>query len=379
MFTTGSKLLIGSAAVAWLSAAVYGIAQSGSLGTIGLISAAVALSLLAGLNVAVRDSNVSAMDHESFESSAAAQATARPSLWPVLTALGATMITLGLATFPAIFVLGVIALVAGVAEWLVQGWSERASADRRFNSEARNLLIDPLELPVAGAIAFAVIAFAFSRVMLGMPSKSATVVIFSIVGAIVLAAGTFVAMNRKLSNVALTGLFSIGAVALVAAGAVAGLNGEREIERHETTADLAAENECGPEETEVDHHASQTVASKSNAAAVLTFTGSELEIDVPGFDGSFDTLTLPRGNATNIMFVNESDEHARLVAELHPPVDADGQPLGPSRICTTLVEESGRQFMTVEYGRPSIALEAEGATYEMVVPGTDVKVEVIVP
>ena len=62
MFTTGSKLLIGSAAAAWRRAAVYGIAQEGALGTIGLISAAVALSLLAGLNVFVRDSNVSAMD-----------------------------------------------------------------------------------------------------------------------------------------------------------------------------------------------------------------------------------------------------------------------------------------------------------------------------
>ena len=80
MFTTGSKLLIGSAAAAWIFAAVYGIAQEGSLGTIGLVSAAVALSLLAGINLFVRDSNVSAMDHGAFDAAAAAQATARPSL-----------------------------------------------------------------------------------------------------------------------------------------------------------------------------------------------------------------------------------------------------------------------------------------------------------
>ena len=75
MFTTGSKLLIGSAAASAVFAVVYGVAQGGALGTIGLISAAVALAGLAGLNVYVRDSNVSAMDHEAFESSAAAQAS----------------------------------------------------------------------------------------------------------------------------------------------------------------------------------------------------------------------------------------------------------------------------------------------------------------
>jgi hypothetical protein len=58
MFTTGSKLLIGSAVVATIAAIMYGITQDGVLGTVGLASAAVALSFLAGVNVYVRDSNV---------------------------------------------------------------------------------------------------------------------------------------------------------------------------------------------------------------------------------------------------------------------------------------------------------------------------------
>ena len=49
MFTTGSKLLIGSSVLAWIAAAVYGVAQEGALGTIGMISVAAALSLLAGI------------------------------------------------------------------------------------------------------------------------------------------------------------------------------------------------------------------------------------------------------------------------------------------------------------------------------------------
>ncbi len=182
MITTGSKLLVGSAAAAWLFAAAYGIAQDGTLGTIGLVSAALGLTLLAAINMYVRDSNVSAMDQEAFASSAAAQATARPSLWPLLTAIGVTAMTLGLVTYPATFILGLIATVAGAVEWMIQGWSERASKDPAYNADARNHLIDPLELPVAAAIGAGIVVYAFSRVMLGLPTKSATVAAFRALG-----------------------------------------------------------------------------------------------------------------------------------------------------------------------------------------------------
>lgn len=379
MFTTGSKLLIGSAALAWVAALVYGVAQEGALGTIGLISVAVALSMLAGINVFVRDSNVWATDAASFESSAAAQATARSSLWPLLVGLGATTVTLGLATEPIIFVVGLVLILAGAAEWLVQGWSERASADREFNDDARELMADPLELPVAGALIFAGIVYGFSRVMLGSPSKTATVIIFSVVGAVLLAIGAYVAINRKLSTTVITGMTGLGAVALVVAGSVYGLNGEREIEEHETPADIAEEDHCDPEETHADEKASQTVAAKSNVSAELTYTGAGIEIDATGLDGDYDNLTLPRSNPNNILFRNTSDSDARLVIELYPEEGPDGEPLGPERICTTLVEPDGVQLLTVEFDRPTFALEAEGAGYAFVVPGVEASVEVIVP
>lgn len=375
MFTTGSKLLIGSAAASALFAVVYGVAQGGALGTIGLISAAVALAGLAGLNVFVRDSNVSAMDHDAFESSAAAQATARPSLWPLLVAIGATSVTLGLVTTSAFFVVGLVAIIAGAIEWMLQGWSERASADRAYNSDARDLMADPLELPVAGAIGAAVVVYSFSRVMLGLPSKSATVVAFSVAAALVLAVGAVIGIKRGISKVSLTGAFSIAAVALIGAGTFAGLNGERDIEPHHSTAYIAHEDECGAEETEADEKASQTVASKSNLAAELTFDGSTLTADVPGFDGDFDALTLQRSNPANVMFRNESDHDARLVIEMHP-VLIDGELSGSERLCTALVDEGGAQLLTIVFDRPSIAVE-DG--YEFTVAGTDVSLEVVVP
>lgn len=376
MITTGSKLLVGSAVAAWIFAAVYGIAQEGTLGSIGLISAAVGLSVLAGINMFVRDSNVSSLDEAAFSSSAAAQATARPSLWPLLAGLAATTITLGLVTYTAIFVIGVVLLAAAAFEWIVQGWSERASKDPTYNREARNLLIDPLELPVAAAIGGGVVIYAFSRVMLGLPNKSATVVAFGVVAALVLAVGAAIGLQRNISKSTLTGAFSIAAVVLVAGGAIAGLNGERETHAHETPGDLAASNECGTEVTEADEKSSQTVASKSSVAAEVIYDGATLVADVQGFDGNFDRLTLPRANPNNILFRNTSDEEARLVIELQPSVDDNGVPTGPERLCTALVEADGTQFVTVVFQRPSFAVDEP---FAFTVAGTDATLEVVVP
>lgn len=376
MITTGSKLLVGSAAAAWIFAAVYGVAREGTLGTIGLVSAAVGLTLLAAINMFVRDSNVWATDETSFVSAAAAQATARPSLWPLLAGLAATTITLGLVTYTAIFVIGVILLVAATIEWSIQGWSERASQDPRYNAETRNVLADPMELPVAAAIGAGVVIYAFSRVMLGLPNKSATVVAFAVVAALVLAVGAAIGLRRNISKPTMTGVFSIAAVVLVAGGAIAGLTGERETHRHETPGDLAAADECGTEETEADEKASQTVASKSNVAADVIFDGSRLVADVPGFDGDFERLTLPRSNPNHILFHNQSDEEARLVIDLQPMVGEDGAPAGPERLCTALVEPGGSQFLTVIIDRPSFAVDEP---FAFTVAGTDTTLEVVVP
>ena len=376
MITTGSKLLVGSAAAAWVFAAVYGIAQQGVLGSIGLISAAVGLTLLAAINMYVGDSNVSATDPESFSSSAAAQATARPSLWPLLAGIGSTMVALGLVTLPAIFILGLIALIAAAIEWLIQGWSERASKDPEYNREARDVLIDPLQVPVAASIGAGIVIYAFSRVMLGLPSKSATVVGFSVVAALVLAVGAVVGLRRNLSKTTMTGAFSMAAIALVAGGAIAGLSGERETPLHETPGDLAAANECGTEETKADKKTSQTVASKSSVTADIIYDGSSLVAEVQDFTGNYDQLTLPRSNPNNVLFRNRSDGDARLVIELQPAVDDNGVPLGPERVCTALVKPGGVHFLTVIFQRPSFAVDEP---FAFTVAGSDARLEVVVP
>lgn len=375
MFPTGSKLLIGAATLAWLAAGAYGVLQGGALGTIGLVSAAVALSLIAGVNVYFEDSNVSATDAGAFETSAAAQATARRSLWPLLVALGATTAAIGLVTTMAYFVVGMIVIAAGAFEWIVQGWSERISADRDFNDEAREVMADPLEVPVAGTIMAGVVIYSFSRIMLGLPTKTATVIGFALGAALVLTIGAFLS-TKHISRVATTGLLSVGLIALVGAGAFAGLNGERDIHVHETTGDLADLDECGTEKTEADKNFSQTVAAKSNVAAQLTFDGASLEFEVPGGSADKTLFTLPRNNPNNILFRNEGPDKARLVVDLHPATDTDGVPLSPERACTALVEEGGTQLLTLFFTQPTFATD-DGIF--MTVAGSDAALEVIVP
>ncbi len=376
MFTTGSKLLIGSAFAAALFALVYGVTQEGTLGTIGLISAAVGLTLVAAINVFARDSNVSAMDPESFEASAAARNSAHPSPWPLFTALGATTVTLGLITNRTFFVLGMAAIAAGGLGWLVQAWSERASTDRAFNKRARNVLIDPIELPIAGAVGAGILIYAFSRIMLGLPTKTATIIAFGVMGAIMLFVGAVVGLKRGASRTAMTGTFGLAAVALIAGGAYAGLHGERETHPHHTPGDIAKDNECGPEETEADDLASQNVAAKANIAADVIFDGSQLTYDLPGYDGKSAGLTVPRSTPTNVMFRNDSDDDARLVIEMHPRLDDNGQPTGPERICTALGEPGSAQFLTLEFALPSSAVEGG---YAFTVPGSDASLPVVVP
>ncbi len=187
MFTTGTKLLIGSSVIAIVAAVLYGVTQQGMLGTIGLVSASVALVFLTAINLYVRDSNVSAADIESHATAPAARRPPATSLWPLTAGLGATMVTVGIVTFQATTVLGLIVLLAAITEWTVLAWSERASADQAYNTEVRERIALPLELPILAAIGVGVIIYSISRVMLGLPSKDGAVLTFVVVAALVAA------------------------------------------------------------------------------------------------------------------------------------------------------------------------------------------------
>jgi hypothetical protein len=378
MFPAGSRLLIGATVLTALVATIYGVTNGGSLGTTGLISAAAGLAVLTAINLYTRDADVSAMDTAALTDSAAAHRPPWPSLWPAVGALGALLVVVGLVTYPVVFVLGIVALIAAAIEWMLQAWSERASGDATYNSEVRQRFAHPAEFPVLAALGFGVIVYSFSRIMLAL-SKEGGPAAFGTIAALVLGAGFLVAFRRNLDNKVVGGVAAVAVLALVAGGVAAALSGEREIHPHETIEDFAAAGECGEEEIEADDKAPQTVSDKANLFAELTVTDDgELvatALDVPG---ETSTLTFQRSNPTNVLFVNENDEERRLVLEYTERLEnADGDlEEVPAAQCTTLVEEGGSQLLTFSIDLPS---EVYGP-YQFVVPGLDDQsIAVVVP
>jgi hypothetical protein len=384
MFTTGSKFLIGSAVLAAISAIAYGVAQDGVMGTIGLASAAIALAFLAGINIYTRDANIWADEIESVETAPAAVRPPADSIWPMAFALGAVVLTLGLVTYQAVFIVGVVLLLAAGAEWTAEAWAERASADASYNAEVRSRIANPLEFPLGAAIGIGIIVFAFSRIMLWL-SKTNTVIAFAVMGAVILAVAFFLAYRPGLKSRATFGVIAVGILALVAGGAAAGLDGEREIHVYPTTEGLSEQGEGICESTEVfeaDEKASQSVGATAAVAARITLgEDGELTFSVNGpVEEGATALSLPRSNPNNVLFVNKSSEERRLSLDLGTRTitnESGEEEEIPYLVCTTLVEPDGQQNKTITIGAPSV-VAPDG--YFFFVPGVEsARLELIVP
>jgi len=405
MFTTGSKLLIGSAVLATVAAIVYGVSQNEALGIVGLISAALALSLIATFNVWARDSNLSAMDTTAIATSDAATEPPGSSIWPMVFAVGATVVLVGLVTQQTVFTIGLVIVAAAGAQWMVQAWAEAATADSTVANDVRSRLANPLEYPLLGALSVGLIAYAFSRVMLWL-SKTNTVIAFSVLATVVACVAFFFAFRPSIKRGAISGVLGLGAVAIVTTGVAAGVDGERDIHVHETTGSDAAYVCDSDLKFEADKKASETVGMKASTYTITLTESGELTYDVPGalVTGS-DVMDLPRSNPNNIVFRNDSGKKHRLTVDLGlAPVDEEaeeeahdddghGGEEGPETLdgetvdksdrllqCTTLIEPGGAQLLTLEVDVPSIdpsIIDAGG--YRFYVPGTDAELGLYVP
>ena len=317
MFTTGSKLLLGATTLTIVTAIVFGITTGGNVGwtaTIGLISAAIALAFLTTINFLVRDSNVGSMQPDAATNSPAADEAPGASMWPAIGAFGAALVAIGIVATPVVFKAGIVVLLATVVEWMVQGWSERASGDRAFNASVRKRLLNPLEFPVLGAIGLTVIIYSFSRIMLFL-SKASGPAVFGIIAALVLVSGFVISARPGIKKGIVGGICAIAALGLVSTGAVMAIDGQRSIPEHHTIASDPEVCESN-EESEADEKGSQSLAAKSNVSATVFYEGGELWAQVGGIPGRLSTITVPRSNPSNIVFRNLDREHVRLTANL---------------------------------------------------------------
>jgi hypothetical protein len=388
MFTTGSKLFLGATVLSTVAAVVFGVSKGGAdgwLGVIGLLTAAIAFALLAGINYYIHDGNVSAMSEHATTDAPAAQPPVERSMWPALAAVGVGAIAVGAVSKPIVFKAGVVLLFAAAVEWMVHGWSERASADPAYNAGLRKRMLHPIEFPVLGAAGLAAVIYSFSRIMLWI-DKSGGPVVFIVAGALILFGGFVFASKPSLKKGLVAGVCAIGLLGLVSTGAVMAVDGQREIEEHPTTesdnAAACALAEEGPgEQAEIDELGSQAVASKASIGITVILEDGKLSAYEQAVAGPQNPVTVSRGNVVNLIFKNRDPEKHRLtvnMGEFEEDINGTTVKTRP-KVCTTLVrQKDGSQFLSFVLPKPSAA--SPDSPYSFTVPGVDgAEIKIVVP
>ena len=247
MITTGSKFFYGLAALFALAAVAYGYASGGGgVGPIsagykggvgehlgyGILLAAAVASLFAGFcSTAFRDADPEPTAALLGTDELPAATTTGTSFWPVVGAFGVVLTVVGAVLSNVFFVAGLIALGAVAIEWTMQAWADRATGDPAVNREIRNRIMFPIEVPVAGALAIAVVVIGYSRVFLAV-SKLGAVWIALGIAATIFVIGTALSLRPRIRTDLVAGLLVVAAVVTVGAGIFGAVAGERDFEHH---------------------------------------------------------------------------------------------------------------------------------------------------
>lgn len=247
MITTSSKFFYALAGLLLVTGVVYGYTTGGgevgplSLGYKGGVGDLLGYSILMGsafvsafvgfATTAFRDGDPEAAAEVLGADQAPVPVAPATSYWPVVGAFGLGFVVVGIAVNNVFFVAGLIALGAVAVEWTIQAWSERATGDPAVNREIRNRLMLPIEVPIAGALAIAIIVVGFSRLFLTV-SKENAVWAALVVSALVFVVGTVLSTRPTLRKDMVAGMLAIGAVATIGIGIVSAVQGEREFEHH---------------------------------------------------------------------------------------------------------------------------------------------------
>ena len=267
MFTSGSKYFFGLSLFAFVAAILYGAASGDHNGIIsmivgpltfgykGAVGDHVGYSVLMGLSlvslfvgcviVAFRDDNPTALaEVVHTESVPEALPPTSASYVPIFAAFGAGTALVGLVVASPLFLLGVAILVMVIFEWAVKVWSDRSTGDPAVNQRIRNRIMNPIEVPVIGAIVVAFFVLGISRILLALPEVGADV-LFGVVPALILLAGVLIANRERVSRNVVVGLILFGGLAVLVGGVVSAAVGSRQFEKHHDKTEQGAPAPAG--------------------------------------------------------------------------------------------------------------------------------------
>lgn len=149
--------------------------------------------------------------------------------WPIIGAFSVGALVVGAAVSKELFVVGCIGLAIVVVEWTVRAWSERATGDPARNREIRDRFMHPIEIPIGAALGIAVVVFSMSRILLAIPKVGATFFII-ILAAVIFAIAILLANRPNLKRSVMVAVLVIGGLAIIGGGIAAGIAGPRESE-----------------------------------------------------------------------------------------------------------------------------------------------------
>lgn len=268
MIPTGLKLYFG-VAMAALSAAVIGGYTSGgdgvgplSAGYKGGVGDQVSYTiLLAVAFVAVVVGSVLTFFRDADAESVAAalgrsdapvgQLPVANSIWPLIAGAGFTIMLTGLAISPLLFGIGLVVLGMVGFEWTMTAWADRATGEADTNSDLRDQLMSPFEVPLLGLLLGGLVVIAVSRILLAT-SVYGAVVVGAVVSVAILLVAILMTQRPNLSKNVISGLIALLVVAVLAGGIWGAIAGTREIEHHHDDHSPAADDGEHSEE-DADH------------------------------------------------------------------------------------------------------------------------------
>jgi hypothetical protein len=250
MIATGAKFYFGLAALALTGAVAYSWSTHGGLngaltggfsggvgdhtGYVVFAAAALVAAFVGGLVVAFRDADPEAQKAVArVDDLPEVMSPKHASYWPVLGAAAAACTVVGLVASSLLFLFGVIVGIVVLLEWMVSSWSERATGDEDVNRRIRNRVMNPIEVPVFGAIGIFVLVLCVSRVLLAASESGAPVVAIGLALVILGAASTY-AYAPKAGRTLVAVICVLAALGVIAGGIISAAQGSRTYEKHET-------------------------------------------------------------------------------------------------------------------------------------------------
>ena len=371
MFSTGFKYFLGVTvlSVAALIMSLFVLDQVAIAGV--AISMLILVSaLLAGIAVVTRDGQTTTATPD------ASKELASQSMWPLVTSIGVVLLALGLVTSAIVFFTGLVVVLASLAEWMVQSWSERASKDTNYNALARKRILNPIEFPVLAALGLGVVIYSFSRIMLTV-NKTTGASLFIVFGSLVLIGGTLFAIKPDIKRSLVVGVCVLGSVGIFAAGILSATTGVRE-ELVAAKAESHELPECGAERSQhFDKDATGTLSLRSSIDATIELVDGKLTARVVGFNQPQNSVTVRRATSTNFIFHNMDAKEFRLVADLGTRTLSE--PEGATEknlVCTQLTAQGSEQSLVLKINKPAPV----GTSYILSVPGVEGQsIELVVP